>query len=150
MDYFLCRPIYPYPYMINVMYYDTMVLITNNYFSHQISDLAHLPWVNVHSSICDTDYREREAMSICEMVKMLKWYHCISRSDMRFCISPYEMQCSGVAVMYAQLRGVHLPLVYMWIVPYVKLIWCNGLACTYGQLTGRSICHQYICAFCYM
>ena len=55
MDYFLFRPIYAYPYMINLMYYDTMVLITNNYFSHQISDLVHLPWVNVHSSICDTD-----------------------------------------------------------------------------------------------
>ena len=41
--------------MINVMYYDAMVLITNNYFSHQISDLVHLPLLNVHSSICDTD-----------------------------------------------------------------------------------------------
>ena len=37
MDYFLCRPIYTYPYMINLMFYDTMVLITNNYFSLQIS-----------------------------------------------------------------------------------------------------------------
>ena len=55
MDYFLCRPIYTYPYMINLMYYDTMVLITNNYFSHQISELLHLPWVYVYSSICDTD-----------------------------------------------------------------------------------------------
>ena len=55
MDYFLCRPIYTYCYMINMMYYDTMVLIMNNYFSHQISDLVHLPEVNVHSSICDTD-----------------------------------------------------------------------------------------------
>ena len=25
MDYFLCRPIYTYPYTINLMYYDTMV-----------------------------------------------------------------------------------------------------------------------------
>ena len=55
MDYFLCRPIYAYCYTINVTYYDTMVLITNNYFSHQISDLVHLPWAIVHSSICDTD-----------------------------------------------------------------------------------------------
>ena len=55
MDYFLCRPIYAYPYMINLTYYDTMVLITNNYFSHQISELVHLPWVYVHSSVCDTD-----------------------------------------------------------------------------------------------
>ena len=55
MDYFLCRPIYTYPYMINLMYYDTMVLIMNRYFSHQISKLVHLPWVYVHSSIFDTD-----------------------------------------------------------------------------------------------
>ena len=55
VDYFLCRPIYTYHYMMNVTYYDTMVLITNNYFSHQISDLVHLPWLNVHSSIFDTD-----------------------------------------------------------------------------------------------
>ena len=37
MDYFLCRPIYAYPYTINLMYYDRVVLITKNYFSHQIS-----------------------------------------------------------------------------------------------------------------
>ena len=55
MDYFLCRPIYTYPYTIGLMYYDTMVLITKNYFSHQMSELVHLPWVYVHSSICDTD-----------------------------------------------------------------------------------------------
>ena len=55
MDHFLCRPIYAYPYMISVRYYNTMVLITNNYFSHQISELVYLPWVNVHSCICDID-----------------------------------------------------------------------------------------------
>ena len=54
-DYFLCRPIYAYPYMINLTYYDTMLLIMNDYFSHQISESVHLPWVYVHSSICDTD-----------------------------------------------------------------------------------------------
>ena len=55
MDYFLCRPIYAYSYTINLMYYDTMVLIMNNHFSHQISELVHLPWVYVHSSISDID-----------------------------------------------------------------------------------------------
>ena len=40
MDNFLCRPIYAYPYTINLTYYDTMVLITKNYFSHQISELG--------------------------------------------------------------------------------------------------------------
>ena len=55
MDYFLCRLIYAYPYTMNLMYYDKMVLIMNNSFSHQISELVHLPWVNVHSSICDID-----------------------------------------------------------------------------------------------
>ena len=40
MDYFLCRPIYAYPYTINLMYYDTMVLIMKNYISHQTSELG--------------------------------------------------------------------------------------------------------------
>ena len=40
MDYFLCRPIYAYSYTINLMYYDTMVLITKKYFSHQIPELS--------------------------------------------------------------------------------------------------------------
>ena len=40
MDYVLSRPIYTYPYTINLMYYDTMVLITKNYFSHQTSELG--------------------------------------------------------------------------------------------------------------
>ena len=39
-DYFHCRPIYASPYTINLMYYDTMVLITKNYFSHQTSKLG--------------------------------------------------------------------------------------------------------------
>ena len=33
-DYFLCRQIYASFYTINMMYYYTMVLIMNNYFSH--------------------------------------------------------------------------------------------------------------------
>ena len=40
MDYFLCRPMYAYPYTINLTYYDTMVQITKNYFSHQTSELS--------------------------------------------------------------------------------------------------------------
>ena len=39
-DYFLCRLIYAYPYAINLTYYDTMVLITKNNFSHLISELG--------------------------------------------------------------------------------------------------------------
>ena len=56
----------------------------------------------------------------------VKWweqwnYLQISQSDMRFHISQYKMQCSGVAVMYAQKEGA---------------IWCNDLACSYGWLIG--------------
>ena len=40
MDYVLSRPIYAYPYTINLTYYDTMVLITKNYFSHQTGKLG--------------------------------------------------------------------------------------------------------------
>ena len=55
MDYFLCQPIYTYPYTINLTYYDTLVVIVNNYFSHQITELVHVPWVYVQSSIYDID-----------------------------------------------------------------------------------------------
>ena len=47
-------------------------------------------------------------------------------------------------------RGVHLPSVYMCILLYVKLIWCNGLAFSYDRLTGGSICLQYVCALSYV
>ena len=40
MDYILCRPIYAYTYTINLMYYNTMVLIMENYFPHQTSELG--------------------------------------------------------------------------------------------------------------
>ena len=40
MDYVLSRPIYTYPNAINLTYYDTMVLITKNYFSHQTCKLG--------------------------------------------------------------------------------------------------------------
>ena len=40
MDYFLCRPIYAHLYVMNLTYYDTIVLITKNYFSHCISELG--------------------------------------------------------------------------------------------------------------
>ena len=39
-DYFLCRPIYASLYTINLMYYDTMVLIMKNYLSNQTSELG--------------------------------------------------------------------------------------------------------------
>ena len=34
MDYVLSRPVYAYLYTINLMYYDTVVLITKHCFSH--------------------------------------------------------------------------------------------------------------------
>ena len=40
MDYVLSRPIYAYPYSINLTYYNTMVLIMKNYFSHQTCKLG--------------------------------------------------------------------------------------------------------------
>ena len=46
----------------------------------------------------------------------------------------------GVMVLHAAMVawwGVHLPSVYMCIVLHVKLIWCNGLACSYGQFGGH-------------
>ena len=36
----------------------------------------------------------------------------------------------------------------MCILLYVKLIWCNGLACSYGQF--GDICLQYISALSYV
>ena len=56
MDYFLCRPIYAYPYTINLMYYDTMVLIMKNYFSHQISEFGYILLSNVKLTWCSTAF----------------------------------------------------------------------------------------------
>ena len=56
-------------------------------------------------------------------------------------ISHFEMQCSGLAVMYAQLRGS---------ICHVKLIWCSGVAWIYYQLTRGSICHVYMCILLYV
>ena len=39
MDYVLSRPIYTYPYTINLMYYDGMVLLAKNSFSHEKSEM---------------------------------------------------------------------------------------------------------------
>ena len=39
-DCVLSRPIYTYPYTINLTFYDTMVLIMKNYFSHQTCQLG--------------------------------------------------------------------------------------------------------------
>ena len=91
------------------------------------------------------------------------------------------MQCSGVPVIYAQKLGVHLPWVhvhssicetfstvvlhgsgqlmgrsiclrYMYILLYVKLIWCSSLAWIYGQLEegGWGQSAMGVCAFFHM
>ena len=65
------------------------------------------------------------------------------------CAFSYMWNLFGVIVLYAAMvnwLGVHLLAVEMCILLYVKLIWCNGLPCTYGHLRG-SIFHQYLCAF---
>ena len=71
------------------------------------------------------------------------------------CIGLYLLDLPSLVQWYSRHlcsidRRVHLPLVYMCILQYVKLLWCNGLACSYGQLVGRSICLQFICALSYM
>ena len=67
------------------------------------------------------------------------------------CAIPVRADKFGVAVFKASMLdwlGVHLPSVYMCIVLYVKLIWCNYLACSYGQFGGKSV--MGICALCYI
>ena len=39
MDYVLSRPIYAYPYTINLTYYDSTVLLAKNSFSHEKSQM---------------------------------------------------------------------------------------------------------------
>ena len=69
------------------------------------------------------------------------------------CTFSYIWNIFGVIVLYAAMviwGEVHLPSVFMCILQYVKLIWYNGLACTYGWLTGGSICLWDICALSYV
>ena len=47
MEYFLCRPIYAYPYTMNVMYYDTMVLLQTTTFL-----ITYLSWYICHEYMC--------------------------------------------------------------------------------------------------
>ena len=38
----------------------------------------------------------------------------------------------------------------MWILLYVKVIWCSGIPYIYGQLEGRYICPKYMCILLYV
>ena len=71
------------------------------------------------------------------------------KSAQRICELCYMWNLCGVVVCHGSIdRWVHLQSVYMCILLYMKLIWCNGLACIYCQLTeGLSICHWSICTF---
>ena len=64
------------------------------------------------------------------------------------------MRCAkcGVAVLKASMLdwGVSICHGYMFIVLYMKLIWCNGFAEIHVQLIGVSICHGYMCIVLYM
>ena len=46
--------------------------------------------------------------------------------------------CNGVAWIYGQWRGIHLP----WV--FVTLIWCSGVAWIYGQLMGGPSAWVYV------
>ena len=62
------------------------------------------------------------------------------------------MWCNDLERSYGQLPGGHLPVVYMCILLYVKLMRCNGVAYINGQLEEGvgSICHWYMCIVLYM
>ena len=86
--------------------------------------------------------------------------------------------CCAIPQIYGQLRGVHLPWVYvhssilenylvywynidvwsfgggepwyMCILLYLKLNRCSGITQIYGQLEGGYICPGYMCILLYM
>ena len=100
MDYFLCRPIYAYPHTIQVIYYDTMVLIRNKYFCHQISEVVYLPWIYMDSCICQRE-RERERERERGSIHPLIWYAT------KLCSLVIYMKLiwhNGFAEIYAQLE----------------------------------------------
>ena len=50
-DYVLSRPIYAYPYTINLTYYDTMVLLVKNYFLIRYMRWVHLTCIRSHLTV---------------------------------------------------------------------------------------------------
>ena len=126
----------------------------------------------------EREERERGPMCICD-VKCWKWRNGTGPVQWYLCISQYEIQCSGLAVIYAWLMGgpsvMHIcPCFYMWnlfgvVVLHGSMInWQGGpsdmhiCACFYmWKLLGVVVLHgsmidwwgasaMHICAFFYM
>ena len=72
---------------------------------------------------------------------------------MCICACFYMWNLFSVVVLHGSMidwRGVSTCHVYMYMLLYVKLIWCSGVAWIYDQLRGGSICHVYICMLLYV
>ena len=69
-------------------------------------------------------------------------------SALHICAFCYMLHIFGVIVFHRSLVNWNWGALDMCILLYVKLLWCSGIPCIYGQLGGTSALH--ICAFCYM
>ena len=103
---------------------------------------VHLPWVYVHSSICESYC----VQWCCRDLLSVGGYICHGY----ICILLYVklFGCSGVSQIYAQLEGVHLPWVYVHssICQTYWVQWCFKDLCSIGG--GPSA--MGICAFFYI
>ena len=94
--------------------------------------------------------RERGGpMCICD-VKWWRWWNGTGPVQHSLLIAWYKIQCTSVAVIYAQFMGGGICHTYMCMLWYVKRIQCSGVGWISDQLPGGSICHTYMCLLLYM
>ena len=70
-------------------------------------------------------------------------------SALNICAFCYMLPLFGVVVFHRSMVNWRRGPWYMWILLYVKLIWCSHIPYIYGRLEGGTSVLS-ICAFCYM
>ena len=122
MDYFLCRPIYTYPYTINLTYYDTIVLIMKNTFLIRYLSLCILLHVKlIWCSGLPEIYGGLGGMSAMDICAFFSVWNLFGVVVFQRCMVNW---------------GVYICHGYMCILLYVKLIWCGGVPEICGWLPG--------------
>ena len=130
----------------------------------------HLPWVYVHSSICETYLVQWYYIDLWSIGGGEPWYMCIllyvkltsccaipqiygqlgGTSALGICAFFYMWNLFGVVAFHRSMVNWRRGPWYICILLYVKLIWCSGIPYIYVQLGGEYICPGYMCILLYV